>query len=128
MNFIVYLCAMKLIYLSIGSLSLVLGIIGIFLPVLPTTPFLLLAAALFFRSSPRVYEWLLNHRYLGSYVRSFREDKAIPLRAKVIALSLLWLTALHCMAFVFDSWWLCGLMMAVAIGVTVYLSSFKTGR
>lgn len=128
MNFIVYLCAMKLIYLSIGSLSLVLGIIGIFLPVLPTTPFLLLAAALFFRSSPRAYEWLLNHRYLGSYVRSFREDKAIPLRAKVIALSLLWLTALHCIAFVFDSWWLRGLMMAVAIGVTVYLSFFKTRR
>lgn len=119
---------MKLIYLLIGSLSLVLGIIGIFVPVLPTTPFLLLAAALFFRSSSSAYDWLLSHRYLGAYIRSFREDRAIPLRAKVIPLSLLWLTAFHCIAFVFDSWWLRGLMLAVAIGVTVYLVSFKTRR
>lgn len=119
---------MKLIYLLIGSLSLVLGIIGIFVPVLPTTPFLLLAAALFFRSSSSAYDWLLSHRYLGAYIRSFREDRAIPLRTKVIALSLLWLTAFHCIAFVFDSWWLRGLMLAVAIGVTVYLVSFKTRR
>ena len=86
-----YLCAMKYVYLFIGSLSLILGVIGIFLPILPTTPFLLLSAALFFRSSPRAYDWLLTHKYLGPYIRSFREDRMIPLRAKIISISLLWL-------------------------------------
>ena len=87
---------MKYIYLPIGFLSLALGVAGIFLPVLPTTPFLLLSAALFFRSSPRAYQWLLNHKLLGPYIRDFRESRAIPLRAKILALSLLWLTSLHC--------------------------------
>ena len=90
-----YFCAMKYIYLPIGFLSLALGVAGIFLPVLPTTPFLLLSAALFFRSSPRAYQWLLNHKLLGPYIRDFRESRAIPLRAKILALSLLWLTSLH---------------------------------
>ena len=80
-----YLCGMKYIYLFIGFLSLILGVIGIFLPVLPTTPFLLLSAALFFRSSPRAYDWLLAHKYLGPYIRSFREDRMIPLRAKIVS-------------------------------------------
>lgn len=119
---------MKYIYLIIGSLSLVLGIAGIFLPVLPTTPFLLLAAALFFRSSPRAYAWLLNHRYLGPYIRNFREDKSIPLRVKVIAITFLWITAIHCIVFVFNHWLLKGIMLAVAVGVTLYILSFKTKR
>ena len=123
-----YLCAMKYVYLFIGSLSLILGVIGIFLPVLPTTPFLLLSAALFFRSSPRAYAWLMQHRWLGPYIRSFREDRAIPLRAKVLALSLLWITSVHCIVFLFDSWWLRLLMGGIAVGVTVYLLSFKTRR
>ena len=123
-----YLCAMKYIYLFIGFLSLALGVIGIFLPILPTTPFLLLSAALFFRSSPRAYDWLLAHRYLGPYIRSFREDRMIPLRAKIISISLLWLTALHCAVLLFESWWLKIGMVVMAICVTAYILSFKTRR
>lgn len=119
---------MKYIYLPIGFLSLALGVAGIFLPVLPTTPFLLLSAALFFRSSPRAYQWLLNHKLLGPYIRDFRESRAIPLRAKVIALSLLWFTSLHCIFLVFDALWLKVMMLAVAVGVTLYLCSLKTKR
>ena len=103
MPFTLYFCAMKYIYLPIGFLSLALGVAGIFLPVLPTTPFLLLSAALFFRSSPRAYQWLLNHKLLGPYIRDFRESRAIPLRAKILALSLLWLTSLHCIFLMFDA-------------------------
>ena len=78
------MCAVYLVFLRheihlppIGFLSLALGVAGIFLPVLPTTPFLLLSAALFFRSSPRAYQWLLNHKLLGPYIRDFRESRAI---------------------------------------------------
>ena len=119
---------MKYIYLLIGSVSLALGVLGIFLPVLPTTPFLLLAAALFFRSSPRAYACLLNHKYLGVYIRNFREYKSIPLHVKIISLSLLWITAINCAVFIFTHWGLRVLMLAVAVGVTCYILSFKTKR
>ena len=117
---------MKYIYIATGSLFLALGVIGIFLPVLPTTPFLLLAAALFFKGSPRIYNWLLEHKYLGPYIRSFREERAIPLRAKIISVALLGITALHCVLFLFPYWWLKGMMALVTIGVTIYILSFKT--
>ena len=68
---------MKILYTIVGTTSLILGIIGIFLPLLPTTPFLLLTAAMYFRSSPRLYYWLIQQKYLGSYIRNFREHKAI---------------------------------------------------
>lgn len=123
-----YLCGMKYVFMLIGFVSLVLGIVGIFLPLLPTTPFLLLSAAMFFRSSPRAYKWLLGHKYLGPYIRSFREDRSIPLRAKIVSLSLLWLTSLHCIVLIFDSWWLRAAMLAVALGVSFYILSFKTRR
>ena len=89
---------------------------------------LLLAAALFFRSSPRAYRWLLGHRHLGPYIRNFRESRSIPLRAKVVAISLLWLTSLHCFFIILDHWALKTLMAAVAVGVTAYLLSLKTKR
>lgn len=73
---------MKTVCIILGTVSLALGIIGIFLPLLPTTPFLLLTAALYFRGSPRLYQWLLNHKCLGPYIRSFRENKAIPLQCQ----------------------------------------------
>ena len=117
---------MKYIYLPLGFLCLACGIIGIFVPLLPTTPFLLLSAALFFRSSPRAYHWLLNHRHLGPYIRRFREEHSIPLRAKVVAISLLWITSLHCCFLMLDHWLLKGAMLAVAVGVTIYLLSLRT--
>lgn len=119
---------MKLMYIIIGSISLVVGIIGIFLPVLPTTPFLLLAASLYFRGSPRLYAWLLSHKRLGPYIRSFREDKAMPLRAKVVSILLMWGTGIHCICFVFPFIWLKVVMAAVMIAVTVYILSLKTRR
>lgn len=70
--------------------------------------------------------WLLEHKYLGPYIRSFREDRAIPLRAKIISVSLLWITAIHCVLFLFPYWWLKGIMAVVTIGVTIYILSFKT--
>lgn len=79
--------------LAIGTVSLVLGVIGVFLPMWPTTPFLLLTAACYIRSSERLYLWLIEHRHLGPYVRDYMSGKGIPLRAKRVSLSLMWLTS-----------------------------------
>lgn len=91
---------MRIFLILCGCLAVVLGILGIFLPLLPTTPFLLLAAACFFRSSPRLYNWLISHKRMGPYIRNFREHRAIPLKAKVISVSMVWITMLTEMTLV----------------------------
>lgn len=117
---------MKILYIILGSISLGLGILGIFLPLLPTTPFLLLTAALYFRGSPQLYNWLINHKYMGPYILNFRENKAIPLRAKIISVSLLWITILSCIFFIIPLWWVKILLFFIAAGVTYHILSYKT--
>lgn len=117
---------MKYILAFLGSLSLALGVLGIFLPVLPTTPFLLLTAALYVRSSARLYDWLMSHRHLGPYIKNFRENKAIPLRVKVVSVSLVWATLLYCALFVAWVWWMRLLFIAIATCVTVHILHYKT--
>lgn len=118
---------MKFFLVALGYLSFVLGVVGIFVPLLPTTPFLLLSAALWVRSSPRLYGWLLAHPYLGEYVRNFRENRAIPLRAKIISLTLMWGTMLYCVfALLAGWWWAQAALLAVAVGVTWHILSFAT--
>jgi hypothetical protein len=75
-----------------GSLAVGLGILGVLLPVLPTTPFLLLAAACYAKSSDRFYRWLMTNRYLGEYIRNYREGRGIPARTKAFTLTCLWAT------------------------------------
>ena len=124
-----YFCVVKTLFVVLGALSLLLGLVGIFVPLLPTTPFLLLAAALWVRSSPRLYAWLLAHRRLGPYIRNFRENRAIPLRAKIYSVTLLWATLLYCIFFVVEEWWWAQLaLLAVAVGVTWHILSFATLR
>ena len=120
---------MKYLFITLGCISLALGFLGVFLPILPTTPFLLLSATLFAKSSDKLYNWLLNHRFLGEYIRSFREDKAIPLRVKVYSISLMW-TAILISTFTAASekLWLQITLIAIAIGVTIHVLSFKTKK
>ena len=80
----------RTLLLAIGWLSVTLGIIGIFLPVLPTTPFLLLAAACFARSSRRFYLWLVEHPRLGPWIRDYLDGQGIPLKAKIYSIALMW--------------------------------------
>ena len=117
---------MKWLLVLLGSIALVLGVVGIFLPLLPTTPFLLLAAALYFRGSPRLYDWLLAHPHLGEYIRNFRENRAIPLRVKVVSVSLVWLTLGYCAVFVAEAIWLSILFLLLAAAITLHILSYKT--
>jgi uncharacterized membrane protein YbaN (DUF454 family) len=119
---------MKYLLVFLGSLSLLMGVLGIFLPVLPTTPFLLLSAALYMRSSSRLYDWLLSHKYLGPYIKNFRENKAIPLRVKIISVSMVWLTLIYCTVFVAWVWWMRVLFIAIAVGISVHILHYRTLR
>lgn len=116
----------KYLLITIGTLSLALGITGIFLPLLPTTPFLLLTAACYLRSSQTLYDKLLNNKHLGTYIRNFREYRAIPLRTKIIAISLVWTTILYSAFFVIHSAIISIALIVLAIVVTCYILSFKT--
>ena len=110
-----------------GTVALVLGIIGLVLPVLPTTPFLLLAAACYARGSTRLYDWLLGNRFLGEYIRDYRERRAIRLRAKVLAIAMLWLVSgLSIIAI--EPIWVRLALAAIAVAVTAHLLSLATIR
>ncbi len=114
--------------IAVGVCALVLGGIGVVVPLLPTTPFLLLAAACFIRSSDRLYSWLIHQRWVGGYIRNYRDHRAMTLRAKVIVLTLLW-GVIGCSALTAtDSWWMRLLLATVAAGVTLHLVYLKTAQ
>jgi len=117
----------KTIFLLCGFLCVGLAVLGIFLPVLPTTPFLLLAAACFARSSTRFHYWLLNNRWFGSYIRNYREGRGLPLGHKIFTIALLWLTIGAAIIMVHPVW-VKLLLAAVAAGVTLHLVRVKTYR
>ena len=120
---------MRIFLIIVGSVSLVLGILGIFLPMLPTTPFLLLSAAAWVKASPSLYEWLINHRVFGEYIRNFREYRAIPLRVKIVSVSLVWLTIGYCIFAVVDEWWWAQVLMALlATAISWHILSFATWK
>jgi len=110
-----------------GSICLGLGIAGIFLPVLPTTPFLLLAAACYARGSRRLHDWLLSTR-LGTYIRAWREKRGVPLRLKIWTLVLLAVVITVSAVFFVEALWLRILLGAVLVGVSVHILSIPTLR
>jgi hypothetical protein len=118
----------KFTYILLGTLCVFLAGIGIFLPVLPTTPFLLLAAFFYARSSNRFYTWLITNRVFGIYIRNYREGRGIPLRQKIIVISLLWLTIGSTALLVVTQLWLQILLFGIAAGVTIHLVKTKTYR
>lgn len=114
--------------IAVGSLAVALGTLGIFLPLLPTTPFLLLAAFCYARSSQRFYDWLLNNRWFGDYIRNYREGRGVALRHKVMALVLLWGTIGYSVWGVVGNAAIRLLLLGIAAGVTVHLLWIKTHR
>jgi uncharacterized membrane protein YbaN (DUF454 family) len=118
----------KVSYLILGSIFVAIGLIGIFVPVLPTTVFLLLAAFFYARSSNRALHWLLHNRWFGPYIRNYREGRGMAVRDKVVTLLLLWITITATAVFVIEDIWVRLLLFAVALGVTIHLLWIKTYR
>ena len=116
----------KWVLIIVGSFFTGLGIIGIFLPLLPTTPFLLLAAACYVRSSEKLYNWLMNNKWLGSYIKNYLEGKGVSLKSKVLSISLLWITIGYSVVFVVDIFPIRVILILIAIGVTIHLLSIRT--
>ena len=119
---------MRILLTVLGLISLGLGILGIFLPVLPTTPLQLLAAWLFLRGNRGLYDWLMNHPKLGTYIRNFTVHKSIPLHVKIISVSLIWITLLNCAVFVAEHWAFRAFFVLLAIAITLHILSYKTMR
>ena len=116
----------KWVLRGIGIVSVGLGVLGIFVPLMPTTPFLLLAAAGFVRSSPRLYAWLIHNTGFGRYILYYREYRAIPLRIKVVALALLWGVIGYAAWRVVTAWWIRAGLGVIALGVTLHLMHLST--
>lgn len=112
---------LRALVLACGWLSVVLGVLGIFLPLLPTTPFLLLAAACFLRTSPRFYLWLIQHPKLGRYVIYYLDGKGIPGRAKIYTLLLMWSTLLLTAFVLVDRLPVKIILPAVGVLVSIYI-------
>ncbi len=109
-----------------GVLCLVIGVLALLVPILPTTPFLLIAAACFARSSDRFYYWLINHRWFGPHIRNYRESRGITLRMKVASIVTIWCSVAFSSVFVLPNWSLrIGLALIAAL-VTLHLLSLRT--
>jgi len=115
----------KTLYNIAGTVALLLGILGIFLPVLPTTPFLLLASACYMRGSETMHRWLMNQRHLGPYLRNFQSGRGIPLRAKIAALAVMW-TSITFSMWIVPFFWARVLLPIPGIFVTIYLYRMRT--
>jgi hypothetical protein len=113
---------------AVGTLAVALGVIGIFIPILPTTPFLLLAAFCYARSSERFYRWLLSNRWFGAYLTNYREGRGMALRDKLLTLTALWLAIGSSIAFAVPSPWGKAALTLIALAVTVHLAGIKTLR
>lgn len=112
---------MRIVFIIIGSLSLGLGILGIFLPILPTVPFILLAAACFSRGSRRMHAWLVRLPFAGKVIDDYEQGRGVPRRAKITALLMLWGGMTTSAILIAPPWWVLALLAAAAITGTVII-------
>ena len=115
----------RYVLIGLGSIFLVLGVLGVFLPVLPTTPFVLLAGACYARSSERLYEWLLNNRLLGPSIREWDENKSIGRRAKITAILMI-VGSFSFTVYVMEELIIRIGLAALGIGLAVFLLMVRT--
>nr|WP_199173310.1 YbaN family protein [Pollutimonas subterranea] len=116
---------MKILFNIAGTVALTLAVLGIFLPLLPTTPFLLLASACYVRGSERLHRWLMRNKLFGPYLVNLQNGAGIPLRAKIVAMIFLW-TSLAISAWFVPYAWVRAFLLVPGVGVTIYLLRAKT--
>ena len=118
---------MKKTFLKIvGYLSVALGFAGAFLPLVPTTPLLLLALWCFSRSSPKMNAWLLGNRMFGRYLKDYEQGRGIPKVVKVSSVIILWSSILFTTIVFTEAWWLRALLLLMALLVSVHILNLKT--
>ncbi|NKE06214.1 DUF454 family protein [Mesobacillus selenatarsenatis] len=118
--------ALKALLIIIGTLSIALGVIGIVVPLLPTTPLILLGAACYVKASDELYQKLIKNKWLGRYIKDFREKNGITLKNKVLSLSLMWISITGTILFFDIEFWLAAALIIVAVTVSAYILSFDT--
>ena len=111
-----------------GTFFLVIGIIGIFIPILPTTPFLLLAAACYARGSKKFYNWLINNKWLGEYIKNYREGRGIPSKVKILSITFLWITIAFSTFIIVSNLLIQIILIIIAVGVTIHILTIKTKK
>ncbi len=117
----------RALLLVAGTLSLTLGAIGIFLPILPTTPFLLLSAACYMRSSQSMHKWLLGNRWFGEYIRNYQQGRGIPFKTKLVTLAFLWATIIYSTIIPLDEVLIAQVaLLLIAFGVSIHLLRLPT--
>lgn len=112
---------LRLALTAIGLCCTALAVLGIFVPLLPTVPLLLLAAACFARGSEHFHNWLLDHPHLGPMIRGYLHGQGIPLRAKITAITLIWISIPFSVFFFIPHLWVKFFLIAIGLCITVYL-------
>ena len=114
---------LRALLLTGGTISVGLAIVGAVMPLIPATPFLLLAAYCYARSSERAHRWLTTHRYMGPYIRNFHQGRSHSGRQIAVMLGALWVSTLVTAVFILDVWWMRVIFLAPMTAFTVYLMS-----
>ncbi len=118
----------KALLIFLGTVCVGLGVLGIFLPLMPTTVFLLLAAYCYSKSSDRFHTWLLGNRWLGKYITTYRSGQGITVRQKCTTILTLWASIGFSIWFIGGKFWITLLLAAIAVGVTIHILWLKTYR
>ncbi len=113
--------------IGLGSLLVAVGIVGIFLPLLPSTVFFLMALGCYGKSSPSAYRWMTTNRLFGKHLREYREDKGATVATKVVSLLTLW-AGIGASEYFIENLWVRLLLVGVALGVSVHLVLLRTIR
>lgn len=117
--------SLRYVYILLGVISLVLGIVGVVTPILPTTPFILLSGFCFARGSERLHDWMLGHRYFGPMIKAFRDERRIPFKVKIFATLMIAITMSITAIFVVPLLAVKIGMAAVGLGVVWYIWTFR---
>ena len=118
----------RYLYLIFGFILVGIGVLGIFLPLLPTAIFLIMASACFMRSSPKAAAWLKNNRWLGGYVRNYIDKTGLTITSKIAHIVILWISISFSAYYVTEDTWIRLLLLFIAIAVSIHLIMIKTSR